>query len=228
MNIFNIMKKASIGLGLLLVTTIINSNYYYANADDIKQESENKNKKSKNNKYKNGKKASKEEIESVKNMYKSFQDSINGTVPEGKVKSFYNKYFDSRIYKSFGIKKDHKDEFDKLLINYFVKLLSSDLIQKIKGYELTDKFSKIGKQKSVTVKCQLKKDGEDDIIEMSVILTKDKKIKEFSIMNSFQLIKGSKNIVENYCTEKKGTPYNKLKKTKERLNVCKEAWKQNK
>ena len=121
------MKKISVGLGLLLVTTMINSNYYYANADDTKQESSSKNKKSKNNKYKNGKKASKEEIEAIKNMYKSFQDSINGTVTEDKVKSFYNKYFDSRIYKSFGIKKDHKDEFDKLLINYFVKLLSSDL-----------------------------------------------------------------------------------------------------
>lgn len=227
MNIFNIIKKASVGLGLLLVTTIINSNYYYANADDTKQESANKNHKSKNNKYKNGKKASKEEIEAIKNMYKSFQDSINSTVTEDKVKSFYSKYFDSNIYRTFGIKKEQRGEFDKLLINYFVKLLSSDLIQKTKGYKLTDKFSKIGKKKSVTVKCQLKKDGEDDIIEMSVVLTKDRKIKEFSIMNSFQLIKGAKNIVENYCTEKKGKEYKKFK-ANERISICKEAWEQNK
>ncbi|MBR1944242.1 MAG: hypothetical protein IJ848_02090 [Alphaproteobacteria bacterium] len=232
MNIFNIMKRASIGLGLLLVTTMINSSYYYANADTQKESSKkNKkdNKKEKNNKSKSSKKggeASKEEIDAVKNMYTAFQDLINSNVTEGNVKSFYDNYFDSkRMYRNFGIKKNNKDEFDKALINYFVKLLRSDLIQKIKGYELTNDFSSISKKKSITIQCKLEKNGEDEPIKMSVILTsKNKKIKDFSIMQSFKLVKGARNIVENYC-DTKNKKFNKLK-GEERLQMCKEAWEQ--
>ena len=220
MNILNIMKRTSIVLGLLLIPTIINSSYQYVNASDKKQSSsDNKD----NKKQKNDRKASKAEIEAVKNMYKEFQEIINSKVTEDKVESFYNKHFASNTYQLFGIKKSNKDEFNKALINYFVNLLSSDLIQKTKGYELTDKFSKINKEKTIVVKCQLKKNGEDDVVEMSVTLTKDKKIRDFSIMNSFQLVRGARNIVDNYCKDKKGKKYKKFKAT-EKADICKEAW----
>ena len=224
MNIFNTMKKASIALVLLLIPTIINSSYNYANADDNKQTSSDK---KSNKKSKSEKKASKAEIEIVKNMFNEFQNLIKNSITEDKVKSFYNKHFASNTHQLFGVKKDKKDEFDKSLINsYFVNLLSSDLIQKTKGYELTDKFSKISKKKSVIIKCQLKKNGENDVVEMSVILTKDKKIRDFSIMNSFQLMRGARNIVDNYCKDKKGKEYKKFKAS-EKPDICKEAWEAN-
>ena len=221
MNIFNTIKKASIALVLLLIPSIINSSYNYANDDDNKQTSSDK---KSNKKSKSGKKASKAEIEIVQNMFNEFQSLIKGNITEEKVKSFYTKHFASNTHQLFGVKKDKKDEFDKSLINsYFVNLLSSELIQKTKGYELTDKFSKINKEKTIVVKCQLKKNGENDVVDMSVTLTKDKKIRDFSIMNSFQLMRGARNIVDNYCKDKKGKEYKKFKAS-EKPGICKEAW----
>ena len=223
MNIFNKMKKISIALVLLLIPTIINSSYNYANADDNKKTSSNK---KSDKKSKSDRKTNKAETDAVKNMFNEFQSLIKGNITKDKVKSFYNTHFALNTYQLFGIKKANKDEFNTLLINYFINLLSSDLIQKTKGYELTDKFSKISKKKSVVVKCQLKKNGEDDTVEMSVTLTKDNKIRDFSIMNSFQLIRGARNIVDNYCKDKKGKKYKNLK-TNEKLTMCKEAWEAN-
>ena len=71
MNILNMMKRTSVVLGLLLIPTIINSSYQYVKKKKKKQSS------SDNTKQKNDRKASKAEIEAVKNMYKEFQEIIN-------------------------------------------------------------------------------------------------------------------------------------------------------
>ena len=209
MHIFNIIKRTSICLGLLLIHTFVTINYQYADAAKVEKTT----------------KVSEEEKQVVKDMYKAFQKVIKDGVTQKNAKEFYDKYFASNIYQSFGIKKNYKDKFDEALICYFVKLLNQQTLQdQVNGHELSNEFSKISKKKSSVIKCTLKR--EKQTTDMSVVLTKDKRIKELSFLNnSIQLIKGAKTIVENYCKENKKKEYKKFKK-EEKVQICEEAWKQ--
>ena len=252
MNIFSILKKASIVCGLLLVPMVMISNYSTCVADtdaDKDDKSNNhknkshrkrskddssKNKRSDNRKNKknnkkestDSKKVSDEEKKVVQDASKEFFQKLLNNPTKDTIRKFYNEYFVSNTHKSFGINKSQKEEFDNALIEYyFVKFLKSEAATQANGYKLMDNMSKITNQKSKIIKCKLKKD--DNTIDMSVYLDKHNNIKDLSIMKTFQLIKGAKTIVENYCKESKQKQYKQLKKD-EKLNICIEAWKASK
>ena len=228
MKILNVMKRAGICFGLLLITTIINSNYQYSIAqDDTKSTKSQKSRNKKSQKHKNTN-ISEEEINTVKIAFNAFQKLIENGVDTTKFTEFYKQYCPDNIYQGFFITKANKPKFDKLLIQYVVNLLSSAMVKKIKGYKLSDKFTKITKKKYSIIKCKLINAQDDkDIIDMSVNINKNQKVTDISLMQEFKLFKGAKNKVHNYCEDNKikHKQYRKFKDDK-KLEICEKAWAQ--
>ena len=227
MKISNVLKRASICLGLLLVTTIVTSNYQYSIAKIAKSEKSEKNQKA---------------IDKVKEGYKTLIKFANkDSIQKQDAEDFYNNNFDKPYIEGlFRLRKkgkkldeDTKNKFHGLVISYLTNLFSSEAIKQLKNCKdeiPNDTFKTINKKSFTSVQCKLQKKDSQDKIDMSVSVTKKtNSIRDIYIMKSIQVIKGAKNQLENYLdTNKKQDKKskNKLKsmKIEEILEACKKAW----
>ena len=233
MSVFNKMKNASIAIGLLLITTIMNGNCQYLNASEqSKTNTDSKKQVKKDNKKSNNKKGNQKGTEALVNkLFKEFQEIVGKETDKNKLVKFYNSNVSKNdLYKKFGLSKPSKKDkksFDNYFVDYVSNLLSNDIVTKLANYNIKS-VSKENKKGHVSVKLQNTNDN-NDIIDMTIMLTKPTKkvkvrrIKDLSIMNgAFSLTNGPKNAVNQYC-KNNSKEYGQMS-TKEKLEACKEAF----